>query len=473
MIGWANPDGAWSYKPGYSKYRHSSPRRGKSRAGQDYSPDLPEHKSVRLPAQTVTPLVSRKGNRSYRQVRSESLSESEHNSSLDCKKSRSRESYPGKGRRSFSASPSRSLPWQGYHKRDKEPKEYSGKTDVKAFLLQFELIAEMNSWTNEECGYQLASCLLGEATEVMGALSKEMARDYLALQQALINRFSPKGRESYFTVQLWNRSCQKGEKVADYGYELKKLAKRAYPKVLLHEQLLVDLYIKGLPSREMRKHIHVVRPTSLEEAITLATTMEAFETNVETDKFKKPKTETVSPVATSSQQKSGFNYNKSRKQMGVSAVGNQAKQEDPQKQDRALLELLEAMQRRLEKLELLDRGGRGENFQNQNRPNPGGQYGHPDYSRQGGQNFQNNNGPSNQRPYRDDRFGSGPQSNTADRSPPQNFPQNSRQNYPQGSRQQPVCYGCGQAGHFQRECPRWKAPQGRNNAPGQSQMNLN
>jgi hypothetical protein len=209
----------------------------------------------------------------------------------------------------------------------------------------------MNYWTNEECGYQLASCLTGEATEVMGSLSKEMARDYLALQQALINRFSPKGRESYFTVQLWNRSCLKGEKVADFGYELKKLAKKAYPKVRLHEQLLVDLFIKGLPSKDMRKHLHLARPSTLEEAVTAATTMEAFESNVESEKPHKPKGETVSQVAGPKRNKKS----KSSKQSEVHAVGNQASSPNYDKPDKVLIELLEAMQRRLEKLEQAER----------------------------------------------------------------------------------------------------------------------
>jgi hypothetical protein len=301
----------------------------------------------------------------------------------------------------------------------------------------------------------------------MGSLSKDMARDYVTLQQALMNRFSPEGRESYYTVQLWNRTCQKGEKVAEFGYALKKLAKIAYPGVSLHEQLLVDLFIKGLPTREMRKHLHLARPSTLEKAINLATTVEVFEPNTDNDKTRKPKTENVSQVGTQKGRKANAS-----KHAEVNIVGNQPGLPDTLKPDRALIELLEAMQRRLEKLEQTE--GTKEPFKptpnqgmtGQNSSGPNGQFSRQDYNRSSNQR--------NPTPYQGNRPTYGQQGGQPTRPyGGQTQPGQSNSNGPNLNRTPPICYFCGQPGHFRRECPLWIGNQGRNNAPPMPQMPLN
>jgi hypothetical protein len=154
---------------------------------------------------------------------------------------------------------------------------YNGRTDIKDYLLQFGIVANYNGWDRQERGMQLATCLIDEAREVLGSLPGWKTQDYAALKRALLHRFSPEGRESKFTVELWNKRCGKTESVAAFGHSLRKLSKEAYPGVAMHDQILVDLFVKGLPTREMRRHVHLARPPSLDDAIILGTTYQVFD----------------------------------------------------------------------------------------------------------------------------------------------------------------------------------------------------
>ena len=62
----------------------------------------------------------------------------------------------------------------------------------------------------------------------------------------------------------------------------------------IHEQVLIDLFVKGLPTKEMRRHVHLSRPSSLTAAVTLATTCEAFEDGSDAERLRKPKAEVTS-----------------------------------------------------------------------------------------------------------------------------------------------------------------------------------
>ena len=201
-------------------------------------------------------------------------------------------------------------------RREKEPMKYDGSTDVKDYLLYFDLLAEMNGWSDRECGLQLATSLVGDAREVLSSVSPGLTRDFASLEQALLTRFSPEGRESSFTVLLWNRTCKKSESVSAFGHAVRKLAKEAYPGVKIHEQILVDIFTKGLPSPAMRRHVHLARPASLDSAIVLATTFEAFESHDEYDRGRKPKAETLTQ---------GIQRGARAKSKHVNSVSNAAK----------------------------------------------------------------------------------------------------------------------------------------------------
>ena len=181
-------------------------------------------------------------------------------------------------------------------RKEKEPAKFNGRSDWQDYLDHFNAVAEWNEWSYHDSGLQLAISLTEEAREVLGGLSVCQKHDYNSLVDALTRRFSPAGRESRYSLELMNRSCQPNEDVTSYGHTIRRLAIKAYPGQTLDEKWLVDLFIRGLPNQDMKRHVYLTKPLSLSEAINSAVTFDAFDRPAcKTDNFRKPKVN-VAPV---------------------------------------------------------------------------------------------------------------------------------------------------------------------------------
>ena len=91
-------------------------------------------------------------------------------------------------------------------------------------------------------------------------------------------QFDPEQRESLKRIEFRNRHKKTDETVAEYGLALIRLVTSAYPSLSQEakEDLSVEQFITGLPSKEIQQHIRFGRPRSMEDAITLATEFESF-----------------------------------------------------------------------------------------------------------------------------------------------------------------------------------------------------
>ncbi|CAC5408205.1 unnamed protein product [Mytilus coruscus] len=94
-----------------------------------------------------------------------------------------------------------------------------------------------------------------------------------------MQRFCPPERETAYRCEFRNRKHNRDETAADYGYALKRLGSRAFPtiSVMMRESLIVEQYISGLGSAELKRHVQFAHPTTLDRAISLAVEFEAFE----------------------------------------------------------------------------------------------------------------------------------------------------------------------------------------------------
>ena len=194
--------------------------------------------------------------------------------------------------------------YEGSHRpfrKHKEPMRFNGKMDWDDYYSHFNAVAEWNGWGIHECGLQLAMSLVDDAREILSGIPVYEQNNYPILVNALKQRFAPDGKESSYSMELMNRSRKSGEDTTAYGYALMKLAKRAYPNEPLPEQALINLYINGLGDKDMKRHVYLCKPSSLDETIKIASAYEGFDEKPRIDArcekyMKKPKMGEVNVV---------------------------------------------------------------------------------------------------------------------------------------------------------------------------------
>ena len=177
------------------------------------------------------------------------------------------------------------------------------QTELKDWLCHFEIISEHNGWSEAEQGSHLASALRGSALQVLDDLPPHEKKDRNCIILALKRRFDPGQIESLRRIEFKNRIKRRNENYTDYGYTLKRLARRAFPQSDLDtlEIWVVDQFIEGLDGEEIKKHVKYKRSKILDEAI--ASAME-FENVEGRSARRKPEERSVRALAKEKEEKS-------------------------------------------------------------------------------------------------------------------------------------------------------------------------
>ena len=166
------------------------------------------------------------------------------------------------------------------YRKQKEPDKYDGeKVEWQDFQVHFETVATWNGWTDLEKGLQLATCLRGKAQKVLSELKPSQKSDYYTLTSVLAKRFNPPHRENAFRAVFRQRKRQPKESLMDYGCEVSRLAQKAYPEFPYEalDQVSREQFVRGLSDVDMKRYVDLQNPSSLEEAISLATQFESFD----------------------------------------------------------------------------------------------------------------------------------------------------------------------------------------------------
>lgn len=186
---------------------------------------------------------------------------------------------PGGMFNEFSRTPHQSPQSNSLEGRNKKPANYDGKTSWSDYLIQFEMIAELNKWNNTMKAYELATSLRGDAQTVLSDISPEMRRDYTQLVNVLSSRFEPRNQSELYRAKMKNKMRKRNEKLEDLAQDIKSLARYAYPNVTseTREQLAKDCFIDSLGDAELEWAVYQGKPISLQQAVTLALECEAFQ----------------------------------------------------------------------------------------------------------------------------------------------------------------------------------------------------
>ena len=157
--------------------------------------------------------------------------------------------------------------------------QYDGTSSWPDYLVQFEMVAELNGWDDYTMAMYLATSLRGTAQSVLGDLDDHDRRDYGSLIACLNQRFGPENQTEMFRAVLHNRTRQPRETLPDLAHEIRKLVRLAYPtgERTIVETIALEHFIDALSDPDTKWRIQQTRPRTLDQAVRIAVELEAFQ----------------------------------------------------------------------------------------------------------------------------------------------------------------------------------------------------
>jgi len=160
-----------------------------------------------------------------------------------------------------------------------KPDTYDGSVSLNEFLIQFQLIARANRWTEEAKTAILISCLRGKARVVLESVSDLENLSYEELKSKLELRFGETHSLQNYYSQFTNRRQKFGEDIASLGSDLERLSQLAYPECsqIIRDKIACAQFVSALSDRFVSRTLQLEGITSLREAIVRAKTIKLIQ----------------------------------------------------------------------------------------------------------------------------------------------------------------------------------------------------
>ena len=182
---------------------------------------------------------------------------------------------PGAGLAGSAAAPGGS-PLTGMTRQRAAP--FDGKSAWDVYRAQFELLADMNRWSDAEKATHLAISLRGAASTVLTNLHPTQRQNYEALTAALDSRFGTAHQSELNRMRLKARNRRRDETLADLAEDVERLVRLAYPGATeaMVEVLAKDQFVDALPDEDTRLRIRQNKPATLRDALGTALELESY-----------------------------------------------------------------------------------------------------------------------------------------------------------------------------------------------------
>ena len=152
----------------------------------------------------------------------------------------------------------------GQSKPSFKPPQYSGEGDIDLFISQYEDVAKANRWSIQESTLHLRSSLTGKALECgRGEDPEEIFSELRA-------HFGITPRQAKEQLHKFQRSPK--QSLRDMGTQISGLVKKAYSKLDMEDQeeMALDVFMKALGDRDLRRMLLIRPPSNMKEAIQLS-----------------------------------------------------------------------------------------------------------------------------------------------------------------------------------------------------------
>ena len=153
------------------------------------------------------------------------------------------------------------------------PPKYDGSTDFNTYLLQFQVLAHEQRWTEDRKGVMLISRLKGRALEI-AAQGDNLT--FSELVSRLRSHFSP-DHEEMFAQQLQTLRKTSSQTWEDLAFEVRNLTRKGYRRAneITQERLAVHAFINAITEDDLRQRVRDSHPFSVEMALSRVRQVEA------------------------------------------------------------------------------------------------------------------------------------------------------------------------------------------------------
>jgi len=160
-----------------------------------------------------------------------------------------------------------------------KPDTFDGSVPWNEFLVQFELIARANRWSDDAKTAILVSCLRGKARVVLESVQNLESLSFDELKSRLELRFGETHSSQNYYSQFTNRRQKFGEEIASFGSDLERLARLAYPECsqTIRDKIACAQFVSALSDRFVSRNLQLEGVTSLREAIVRAKTIKSIQ----------------------------------------------------------------------------------------------------------------------------------------------------------------------------------------------------
>lgn len=159
--------------------------------------------------------------------------------------------------------------------RKTKPPPYNGKASWYDYLRQFEIISDLNQWSEADRANMLAASLRDDALAVLSALPRCNQLSFHTLCRALEQRFG--GVQGTHITTFRVRMQRQKESITEFAFDLQRLACLAFPDCPPEavQKLIVSQFLEGLKETNTKIMVQLSRPNTLDEALRTALEVDA------------------------------------------------------------------------------------------------------------------------------------------------------------------------------------------------------
>lgn len=146
---------------------------------------------------------------------------------------------------------------------------FDGKIPFKLYLTQFNMVSDLNHWSEAERAMHLAINLAGPAVSILNNVPAHLKHSFAHIVNALMLRFDDTHCSELARAKLACRSKQRHESYVAYGSDIESLTRTAFPLAdeIIVDQLSRDYFINGISDRDMRTNLKLYKSSNFAELL--------------------------------------------------------------------------------------------------------------------------------------------------------------------------------------------------------------